>query len=62
MDNTYGNRALRSMYKMIWNYSTVLVLDSDTEDEANHLFVKVLKNIDTSSLGPLMLRVTGRAI
>ena len=62
MDNTYGKGALRSMYKMIWNCSTVSVLDSDAEDKANHLFVKVLKNIDTSSLAPLMLRVTGRAI
>ena len=48
MDNTYGKQALRSMYEIIWNCFTVLVLDSNTEDEANHLFVKVLKNIATS--------------
>ena len=46
MDNTYGKRALKSMYEMIWNCSTVSVLDKDTEDEANALFVEVLKNID----------------
>jgi len=46
MDNTYGKRALKTMYELIWKCSTVSVLDKDTEEEANALFVEVLKNID----------------
>ena len=46
MDNRYGKRALKSMYDMIWQCSTVSVFDSDTEDAAEKLYVEALKEID----------------
>ena len=46
MDNRYGKFALKSMYGMIFNCSTVEVLDSSIEEEAEKLYVEVLKNID----------------
>lgn len=46
MDNIYGKRALRSMYEMIWECSTVSVLDDDTLETAEKLFVETLKAID----------------
>jgi len=47
MDNMYGKRALKTMYELIWNSSSVSVLDDDAEDdEANNLFVEVLKFFD----------------
>jgi len=46
MDNSYGSKALKIMYDMIWGCSTVSVLGSDVEDEAEMLYVEFLKNID----------------
>ena len=44
MDNIYGKRALGKMYNMIWECSTVSVIELD--DDANRLFVEGLKAID----------------
>jgi hypothetical protein len=49
MDNMYGKKALKQMCEQIWNCSrvkTVLENEADEADQANHLFVEVLKNID----------------
>ena len=53
MDNGYGKKALKHMYDMIWQCSTVkTVLENEDQDEANPqdqaaaLFVEALKNID----------------
>lgn len=44
MDNIYGKRALGKMYDMIWQCSTVSVIELD--EDASPLFVEGLKAID----------------
>ncbi|KAL7535756.1 hypothetical protein ACHAXR_006716, partial [Thalassiosira sp. AJA248-18] len=44
MDNRYGKNALKSMFGMIWNCSTVSVME--TEDEDDKLYVEALRGID----------------
>ncbi|KAL7553446.1 hypothetical protein ACHAWF_017186 [Thalassiosira exigua] len=46
MDNMYGKRALRKMYDNIWACSQVSVLNDETENEAEKLYVEALRNID----------------
>ncbi|KAL7545543.1 hypothetical protein ACHAWF_008893 [Thalassiosira exigua] len=46
MDNMYGKRALRKMYANIWACSRVSILDDETENEAEKLYVEALRNID----------------
>ena len=46
MDNAYGKTALKNMYDMIWNISTVEVLDEEEEKEAQKLYVEFLKTVD----------------
>ena len=48
MDNEYGKRALKTMYNLIWNCSTVNVIDSEIVNDASasKLYIEVLKSID----------------